>query len=121
MDAAAIAGGPPHEQAASGRDWRRPSGPDSRPAAQAGGRRRTGPFTCRSTDIGVVLDLMIHDIDVTLSLIDEEPISVEALGAAVIGPNEDWAQARLVFEGGCVANLFASRVAWQAQRSMQVV
>jgi predicted dehydrogenase len=64
---------------------------------------------------------MIHDIDVVLSLVDDELASVEALGAAVLGPNEDWAQARLTFAGGCVANLFASRVAWQTQRTMQVV
>ena len=81
---------------------------------------RSGPFTCRSTDIGVVLDLMIHDIDAILALVNDEVVSVEALGAAVFGPNEDWAQARLHFAGGCVANLFASRVAWQAERSMQV-
>jgi predicted dehydrogenase len=82
---------------------------------------RSGPFTCRSTDIGAVLDLMIHDIDVVLSLVDDELVSVQALGAAVIGPNEDWAQARLTFAGGCVANLFASRVAWQARRATHVV
>jgi predicted dehydrogenase len=82
---------------------------------------RSAPYTCRSTDIGVVLDLMIHDIDVALSLVPEEVASVEALGAAVIGPNEDWAQARLSLAGGCVVNLFASRVAWQPQRSMQVI
>lgn len=82
---------------------------------------RSGPYSCRSTDIGVVLDLMIHDIDVVLSLVPGELTSVAALGAAVIGPNEDWAQARLTFSGGCIVNLFASRVAWQAQRSMQVV
>lgn len=82
---------------------------------------RSGPFTCRSTDIGVVLDLMIHDIDAVLALVGQEVASVEALGAAVLGPNEDWAQARITFTGGCVANLFASRVAWQSNRSMQVV
>ena len=82
---------------------------------------RSGPFTCRSTDIGVVLDLMIHDIDIALALVNDDVISVEALGAAVIGPNEDWAQARLTFAGGCVANFFASRVSWQAQRSMHVI
>jgi predicted dehydrogenase len=81
---------------------------------------RSGPFTCRSTDIGVVLDLMIHDIDLVLSLVDDELVSVQALGATVIGPNEDWAQARLTFGCGCIANLFASRVAWQTQRSMRV-
>jgi len=82
---------------------------------------RTGPFTCRSTDIGVVLDLMIHDIDIALALVDDEVASVQALGAAVLGSNEDWAQARVTFAGGCVANFFASRVSWQAQRTMNVV
>jgi len=82
---------------------------------------RSSAFTCRSTDIGVVLDLMIHDIDVVLALTGDELVSVQALGAAVVGPNEDWAQARLTFAGGCVANLSASRVAWQAQRTMQIV
>jgi predicted dehydrogenase len=82
---------------------------------------RAGAYTCRSTDIGVVLDLMIHDIDAVLSLVQDELVQVEALGAAVFGPNEDWAQARLTFAGGCVANLFASRVAWQSRRSMHVI
>lgn len=82
---------------------------------------RSASYACRSTDIGVVLDLMIHDIDVVLSLVGEDPAAVEALGAAVLGPNEDWAQARLTFPSGCVANLSASRVAWQSQRTMQVV
>src|SRR4030095_13613284 len=82
---------------------------------------RAGAFTCRSTDIGVVLDLMIHDIDVALSLVEEEVVGIHALGAAVLGPNEDWAQARLQFAGGCVATLSASRVPPQPQRWMQVV
>jgi predicted dehydrogenase len=82
---------------------------------------RSGAYSCRSTDVGVVLDLMIHDIDAALALVDDDVIAVQALGASVFGPNEDWAQARLTFAGGCVANLSASRVAWQAQRTMQVV
>lgn len=81
---------------------------------------RTGPYSCRSIDIGVVLDLMIHDIDLTLSLVGDEVVGVEAIGEAVIGPNEDWAQARLTFAGGCVANLYASRVSWIARRSIQI-
>lgn len=81
---------------------------------------RAGTFTCRSTDIGVVLDLMIHDIDVVLSIVRDEVVQVQALGAAVFGPNEDWAQARLTFAGGCVANLSASRVATQPQRWLHV-
>jgi predicted dehydrogenase len=58
---------------------------------------RSSTFTCRSTDVGVVLDLMIHDIDLALALAgdDDDVVAVEALGAAVIGPNEDWAEARL--------------------------
>ena len=82
---------------------------------------RSGPHTCRSTDVGVVLDLMIHDLDIALSLVDDEVVSIQATGSPVIGPNEDWAQARLTFAGGCVANLFASRVFWQSQRSMNVI
>jgi predicted dehydrogenase len=82
---------------------------------------RSGPYTCRSIDIGVVLDLMIHDIDIVLSLVHDEIATVQALGAAVIGPNEDWAEARLTFASGCVAHLSASRVAWETQRSMQIV
>lgn len=81
---------------------------------------RCGPYSCRSTDVGVVLDLMIHDIDIVLSLVKDELAGVEALGAAVIGPNEDWAQARLTFAGGCVANLQASRVAWEARRFIEI-
>jgi predicted dehydrogenase len=82
---------------------------------------RAVPYTCRSTDIGVVLDLMIHDIDIILSLVEDDLLSVQALGAAVIGPNEDWAQARLTFASGCVANFSASRIAWQPRRAMHVV
>jgi predicted dehydrogenase len=67
-----------------------------------------------------VLDLMIHDIDIVLSLVRDHLVDVQALGAAVFGPHEDWAQARLTFANGCVANLAASRVAVQPQRAMQV-
>lgn len=82
--------------------------------------RATG-YSCRSIDIGVVLDLMIHDIDIVLSLVRDEVVDVQALGAAVFGPNEDWAQARLTFAHGCVANLAASRISDQPQRSLHVV
>jgi predicted dehydrogenase len=82
--------------------------------------RATG-YSCRSTDIGVVLDLMIHDIDIVLSLVRDDVVDVQSLGAAVFGPNEDWAQARLTFAHGCVANLTASRVSDLPQRSLHVV
>ncbi len=81
---------------------------------------RCGPYTCRSTDIGVVLDLMIHDIDVVLSLVRDELVGVQALGAAVFGPHEDWARATLTFANGCVAQLAASRVTPRPQRAMHV-
>ncbi len=81
---------------------------------------RYSGFSGRSTDIGVVLDLMIHDLDLLLSLVGAPVRSVEALGAAVLGGQEDLAQARLVFANGCVANLSASRVHPTAVRRMNV-
>jgi predicted dehydrogenase len=71
---------------------------------------RFSGFSGRSIDIGVVLDLMIHDLDLLLSLVRAPVRSVDALGAALLGGHEDMAHARLVFENGCVANLSASRV-----------
>jgi predicted dehydrogenase len=81
---------------------------------------RLGSFTGRSTDIGAVLDLMIHDLDLLLALVPGPVRSVEALGLSVLGGREDVAQAHLVFESGCVANLSASRVSAAPLRRMQV-
>jgi len=81
---------------------------------------RAGSFTFRSTDIGVVLDLMIHDIDLVLRLVESEVVHIDALGAAVLGRHEDMAAARLQFANGCVANLRASRVSADISRRMQV-
>jgi predicted dehydrogenase len=81
---------------------------------------RAGGFTGRSSDIGVVMDLMIHDIDIVLSLVGAMPVEVDALGLAVLGPQEDVAHARLTFGGGCVALLNASRVSPAAVRRMQI-
>jgi predicted dehydrogenase len=81
---------------------------------------RCGGFTGRSTDVGVVLDLMIHDIDLVLSLVGAPVRSVEALGVAVLGGHEDLAQARLTFADGCVADLTASRLHPAPVRQMQV-
>jgi predicted dehydrogenase len=81
---------------------------------------RCSGFTGRSTDVGVVLDLMIHDLDLALALIGAPVRRVEALGAAVLGGHEDVAQARLTFADGCVADLRASRLHPAAVRSMQV-
>jgi predicted dehydrogenase len=81
---------------------------------------RAGSFSFRSTDIGVVLDLMIHDLDVALSLVRSPVKTIAALGLAVLGRHEDVAHARLEFENGCVVNLQASRVSSAARREMQV-
>lgn len=81
---------------------------------------RHGPFTGRSTDIGVVLDLMIHDLDLLLHLVGAPVVSVEALGVSVLGGEEDVADARLHFSTGCVAAISASRVSPVAQRRMQL-
>lgn len=83
--------------------------------------RRCSGYTFRSTDIGVVLDLMIHDIDVVLSLVQSPVTRVEALGISVLGDKEDMANARLHFASGCVANLTASRVSHTPERAMQVI
>ncbi len=81
---------------------------------------RASGYTGRSVDVGVVLDLMIHDIDLILSLVPSEVVDVEALGTPVLGPHEDLAHARLKFANGCIANVNASRVSYEPQRRMQV-
>lgn len=81
---------------------------------------RTSGYTFRSTDVGAVLDLMIHDIDLVLSLVDSEVVDVRAIGTALFGGFEDVAQARLEFDNGCVANLTASRASFVQQRQFHV-
>ncbi|MFT5524694.1 MAG: putative dehydrogenase [Pirellulaceae bacterium] len=81
---------------------------------------RSSNYTCRSTDIGVVLDLMIHDIDIVLSLVAGEVTHVEAVGNTVFGPHEDTAHARLQFSCGAVATLNASRVSPVPERTLQI-
>jgi predicted dehydrogenase len=82
--------------------------------------RRMSTYTFRSTDIGVVLDLMIHDIDAVLSLVPSPVIHVEAVGLSVMGHEEDIVDARLHFASGCIANITASRVSYESVRSMQI-
>ena len=82
--------------------------------------RRLSGFTFRSTDVGVVLDLMIHDIDAILNLVQSPVVDVQALGISVMGEHEDVVNARLRFASGCIANVTASRVSYENQRSMQV-
>jgi predicted dehydrogenase len=81
---------------------------------------RLSPFPARSTDIGVVLDLMIHDLDVVLAFVKSPVISVDAVGIPVLSATEDIANARLRFANGCVANLTASRVSPERLRKIRV-
>jgi predicted dehydrogenase len=81
---------------------------------------RLGPFTGRSTDIGVVLDLMIHDLDLVLTLVHSPVQTVEALGVAVFGGHEDVANARVHFANGCVVDVSASRASYVSRRQMQI-
>ncbi len=81
---------------------------------------RTGGFTFRSTDVGVVLDLMIHDLDIVLSMVRCPLRKVDALGLSVLGGHEDVANARLEFDNGCIATLSASRVSHEPVRRMHI-
>lgn len=81
---------------------------------------RLSSYSFRSTDIGVVLDLMIHDLDVVLALARSPVARVQALGISMLGGHEDMATARLTFASGCVAQLTASRVSYTSRREMQV-
>lgn len=81
---------------------------------------RLSPYPARSTDIGVVLDLMIHDLDVVLAFVKSPITSVDAVGVPVLSASEDIANARLRFANGCVANLTASRVSPEKVRKIRV-
>ena len=94
--------------------------------APSGGRAlsfeavRAAPFRPRSLDVSVVLDLMIHDVDLILSLVDSELESVDCSGARVLTNDIDIANARIRFANGCVANVTASRVSSKSERKMRV-
>ena len=82
---------------------------------------RISPYPFRSTDIGVVLDVMIHDIDIILSLAASKVKKVEAVGIGVIADDkEDICNARITFENGCIANVTASRLALKTERKVRV-
>ena len=81
---------------------------------------RLAPFVERGTDVDVILDLMIHDLDVILSLVQGEVQAVEAVGVPVLSENIDIANARIRFAGGCIANITASRVALKRERKLRI-
>ena len=80
---------------------------------------RLSPFTPRSLDIDVVMDLMIHDLDIVLSFVKSPVIEVRAAGIPVLTPRTDIANARIEFENGCIANLTASRVSGERVRKLR--
>ncbi len=81
---------------------------------------RLSPYPMRSTEIGVVLDLMIHDLEVILHLVRSPVAQVDAVGVPVLSRGEDIANARVRFENGCVANITASRVSPESLRKIRV-
>ena len=81
---------------------------------------RLSPFNPRANDVSVVLDLMIHDIDIILALVDSEVERIDASGTAVLTQGTDIANARLLFKNGCVANVTASRISMKLERKMRL-
>lgn len=81
---------------------------------------RLAPFQPRGTEVGVVLDLMIHDIGIVMALVGSPISKIDAIGVRVLSETEDIANARIVFENGCVANLSASRVSEKKAREIRV-
>ena len=81
---------------------------------------RLSPFPNRSTDIGVVLDLMIHDLEIVLHLVRSPVQSIDAVGVPVLSRGEDIANARIRFENGCVANITSSRISPERMRKIRV-
>jgi len=81
---------------------------------------RLSPFNPRANDVSVVLDLMIHDIDIILALVNSDIARIDASGTAVLTQGTDIANARLTFKNGCVANVTASRISMKTERKMRL-
>lgn len=81
---------------------------------------RLSSYPSRGTDVSVVLDLMIHDIDIVLSIVDSKLVNLSANGTKIISNSPDIANARIEFENGCVANLTASRLSLKKMRKMRI-
>ena len=81
---------------------------------------RLAPFNPRGTDVPVILDLMIHDIDILLSMVNSTIKDIDASGVKVVSKTVDIANARILFENGCVANITASRISQKPMRKMRI-
>jgi predicted dehydrogenase len=81
---------------------------------------RIAPWKSRGVEVDVILDLMIHDIDMIIGLVGSPVAQVDAVGTPVLGKRVDLANARITFESGCVANVTASRVSYKTERRMRV-
>jgi predicted dehydrogenase len=81
---------------------------------------RMGPYDPRVKDVGVILDLMIHDIDIVLQLVNSSIVSIDAVGVPILSPREDIANARIKFANGCTANLTVSRVTPNRMRKIRI-
>ena len=81
---------------------------------------RIAPWKNRGVEVDVILDLMIHDIDMIIGLVDSPVAQVDAVGTPVLGKTIDLANARITFESGCIANVTASRVSYKTERRMRI-
>jgi predicted dehydrogenase len=81
---------------------------------------RLAPFVSRGTDVAVILDLMVHDVDLILALVKDKVKTIDAAGVSVISESEDIANARITFEKGCVANVTASRISAKPMRKLRL-
>ena len=81
---------------------------------------RSAPFTVRCTDVNVVLDLMIHDLDIVTDLAGSAPLKVSAMGSSVITREIDAVMTRIIFENGCVADVAASRISDEKKRLLRI-
>ena len=81
---------------------------------------RVAPFNPRGADVNVILDLMIHDIDIILDIVDADVVNIDAKGVAVLSNDIDIANARIKFANGCVANVTASRAGMKSERKMRI-
>ena len=82
--------------------------------------RRMSPFSTRIKDDGVVLDIMIHDIDIVLNLVESDVVNINVIGNSVFSKRDDLINAQIEFENGCIANLLASRVSQNKIRTLEV-